>query len=65
MLSAAGTGRPVAGRVRRAGSLTSMIAPPNPSSRERTSAVVTAAIGSASRSTKSNRAAGTLGSIGT
>ncbi|BCO47462.1 hypothetical protein MINTM002_31360 [Mycobacterium intracellulare] len=65
MLSADGTGRPVAGWRATAGSSMSMICPAKPPNCGRTSAVVTAAIGAASPSTNCTRAAGTLGSIGT
>src|ERR1700743_2191243 len=65
MSSPAGTGNAVSGSVRTAGSSISMTCSPDPSSRDRTSAVVTTAIGAESASTNSMRALGTLGSTGT
>ena len=64
MSSAAGAGNAVLGWVSTAGSSTSMTSRSRPSSRDRSSAVVIAAIGAASASTNSIRAAGTAGSIG-
>src|ERR1700761_5019138 len=65
MSSPAGTGNAVSGSVRTAGSSMSMTCSPDPPSRDRTSAVVTTAIGAESASTNSMRALGTLGSTGT
>ena len=62
--SGAGAGNAVPGWVSIAGSSTSMTASSYPSSRERRSAVVIAAIGAASSIMNSIRAAGTAGSIG-
>src|ERR1700722_8093539 len=65
MSSAAGAGNAVSGWVFTAGSPISMVGRSDPSSRDRTSAVVTTAIGAESLSTNSIRAAGTVGSTGT
>ncbi|BCO74081.1 hypothetical protein MINTM008_34160 [Mycobacterium intracellulare] len=65
MSSGDGSGSPVAGWVAMAGSSTSMMCPANAPNRGRTSAVVTAAIGSASVSMNSTRTVGSAGSIGT
>ena len=65
MSSGAGAGSAVQGWVSMCGSLTSMIATSNPSSRSANLAVVIAAIGAASPTMNPIRAAGRTGSIGT
>ncbi|CAM3224207.1 hypothetical protein MYSI104531_24555 [Mycobacterium simiae] len=64
MSSGAGPGGATAGWVARAGSSMATTATPCPSSRDRSSVVVSAAIGAASASMNSIRAAGCAGSMG-
>ncbi|SON63896.1 hypothetical protein MSIMFI_05427 [Mycobacterium simulans] len=64
ILSGSGADNAVAGHVRIAGSATSITSRSNPSSRQRSSAVLSTTVGAASVSMNAIRASGTAGSIG-